>query len=406
MTDLLVLDPWHIFGNAFPLAECYPGMKIERDALKYIKVWVQFLNLQNFHHNEAVMGQIAYHLGMVLALRPTNANPVGDELMLAQIHLNIERPLRFALRVKVGSNPESMIYLYYLNIPYRICNNCFRLGHLVDSCALLNNRELEGIYDVNEFTEPDVTESQSWEPEFKVLFGDQIDNQLVSDARMASSVNISPISVLNREDISIEDISSGNTRTVGLEEGGEVFVPESEEIITNRKRLFSEISPDLCDFPPETGFLQVVVNQRLSSYETRPDFNFETADAHFSFSKELSEDEEDEFYTPYREMEVESSQAAFRLSINSPDTIDLNSSLDSNSVDMAHEVQSKFSIDQFGSFLGSDRVDKLEQDLNQKVNKDSEDGGNQINNKVAAEEHGDAGNKQKGIQVLFKIKTN
>ncbi|KAI3882328.1 hypothetical protein MKW92_020089, partial [Papaver armeniacum] len=86
-----------------------------------------------------------------------------------------------------------------------------------------------------------------------------------------------------------------------------------------------------------TGLLQVVVNQRLSSYETRPDFNFETADAHFSFSKELSEDEEDEYYTPYREMEVESSQAAFRLSLNSPDTIDLNSSLESNSVDMAYE---------------------------------------------------------------------
>ncbi|KAI3893183.1 hypothetical protein MKX03_001778, partial [Papaver bracteatum] len=80
---------------------------------------------------------------MVLALRPNNANLVGNEQMLAEIYLNIERPLKFALRVKVGSNPESMIYLYYLNIQFRFCNNCFRLGHLAESCALLNNRELE-----------------------------------------------------------------------------------------------------------------------------------------------------------------------------------------------------------------------------------------------------------------------
>ncbi|KAI3847863.1 hypothetical protein MKX03_002333, partial [Papaver bracteatum] len=74
MTDLLVLDPWHIYGNAFPLAEFFPGMKIEREALKFIMIWVQFLNLQHFHRNESVMAQIAHHIGMVLALRPTNAS--------------------------------------------------------------------------------------------------------------------------------------------------------------------------------------------------------------------------------------------------------------------------------------------------------------------------------------------
>ncbi|KAI3924963.1 hypothetical protein MKW92_045366, partial [Papaver armeniacum] len=90
MTDLLMRDPWNIYGNAFPLAECYPGMKIESGALKHIKIWVQFLNLKVFHLNEAVMGQIAYHLGMVLMLRPANATPVGDEPMMAEIYLNIE----------------------------------------------------------------------------------------------------------------------------------------------------------------------------------------------------------------------------------------------------------------------------------------------------------------------------
>ncbi|KAI3832802.1 hypothetical protein MKX03_026563 [Papaver bracteatum] len=337
---------------------------------------------------------------MVLALRPNNAIPVGNRQMLAEIHLNIERPIKFALRVKVGSNPESMIYLYFLNIPFRVCNNCFRLGHLVDSCALLNNRELEGIYDVNEVTEPDVTESQSWEPQFKVLFGDQIDNQLVSNARMASPVNILPISVLNRVDISIDDISSGNTRNVALEGDGEEILLDSDENIENKKRLFSEISPDLNDFPPESGLLQVVVSQRLSSYEPRPDFNFETADAHYSFSKDLSE-EEDEFYTLYRELEVDSSQDAFRMSLNSLDPLELNSSLDSNSVDVTDEIQSKISFDQFGSFLESDVAEKLESDLNHKKIEELGNGRNQKNKTVTAVMDGFAGENFKGIQVLF-----
>ncbi|KAI3854730.1 hypothetical protein MKX03_014995 [Papaver bracteatum] len=310
------------------------------------------------------MGQIAYHLGIDLALRPINANPVGDEQMLAEIHLNIKRPLKFSLRVKVGSNPESMIHMYYLKIPYIICNNCFRLGHLVDTSALLNNIELECIYDVNEVTEPDVTEPQSWEPEFKVLFGDQIDNQLVSDARMALPVNISQFSILNREYISIDDISSGNSKTVGVEDGSEEIVPDSDENTTNWKRLFSEISPNLNNFPPETGLLQVVVDHRLSTYETRPEFNFEIVDAHYSFSKDLLE-EADEYYTPYIELEVESCHASFRMSLNSPDPIELNSSLGSNSEDVTDEKRSNIMIDQFGWFLGSDIVEKLESNLNQ-----------------------------------------
>ncbi|KAI3981045.1 hypothetical protein MKX01_036591, partial [Papaver californicum] len=64
MTDLLVLGPWHINGNVFPLCEVYPGIKIERNALKHIMVWVQFMNLKPFHHCEPVMVQIAYHLEM------------------------------------------------------------------------------------------------------------------------------------------------------------------------------------------------------------------------------------------------------------------------------------------------------------------------------------------------------
>ncbi|KAI3888087.1 hypothetical protein MKW92_009524, partial [Papaver armeniacum] len=168
------------------MAECYPGMKIEKYALKYIMIWVKFLNLKHFHKNEDVMAQIAYHIGMVLTLRPSNAAHVGVEPMLAEVHLIIKRPLKFALRLKVGNNPESMIYLYYLNIPFRICTNCYKLGHLVDSCPLLNERQLEGIYDINEAFEVDEPDSQSWNPEFKVLFGDQIDEHVVSDARMAS----------------------------------------------------------------------------------------------------------------------------------------------------------------------------------------------------------------------------
>ncbi|KAI3859343.1 hypothetical protein MKW98_007724 [Papaver atlanticum] len=400
MTDLLVLDLWHIYGNAFPLAECYPGMKIERDALKYIMIWVQFLNLKHFHYNEAVMAQIAYHIGMVLDLRPTNASPVGDEPMLAEVQLNIERPLKFALRVKVGNNPESMIYLYYNNLPFRVCNNCYILGHLAESCTLLNNRMLEGIYDVHEMSEPDEPDSQSWEPEFKVLFGNQIDELLVSDARMASPVNISHMSVLNREDIFMDAISSQNSQNEISENVSLEIVHESQEIATIEnsalgKRLFSEISPTLENFPPELGYLQVVVNQRLSSASDRPDFDFEMADAHFSYSNEPVEEEEDEnLYTPYRELTVDSSQSAFRMSFDSPDPIELNSSLGSNSEEISEENTSGIMIDQFGSFLGFDIIANLA-GVTDPMREMSE-------NAVKSAIEGEAGEKLKGVQVHTK----
>ncbi|KAI3883910.1 hypothetical protein MKX03_017373, partial [Papaver bracteatum] len=366
MTDLLVMDPWPIYGNAFPLAECYPGMKMESGALK--------------------------HLGMVLTLRPANARPVGDAPVLAEIYLNIERPLKFALRVKVGSNHESMIYMYYLNIPFRICNSCFRLGHLVEDCALLNNRELERIYDVNENTEPDVTESQSWEHDFKVLFGDQIEEELVSDARMASPVNISPITVLNREDIFLDAISSGYSHFSTSVNGSEDLVSDTQEIVDNRKRLFSEISPDLANFPPESGLLQVVVNQRLSSNQERPNFNFETADAHYSFSKDLSEEDE-EYFTPYRELEIDTSQSAFRMSINSSDPSESISSLGSNSVEIVENAQSKIKIDQFGSLMGSVIIEEWESTFNPVLHET-----NPNKETIVAASNGDAENIKKGIQ--------
>ncbi|KAI3847864.1 hypothetical protein MKX03_002334, partial [Papaver bracteatum] len=224
---------------------------------------------------------------------------------------------------------------------------------------------LEGIYDENEMTDPDETDSQSLEPEFKVLFDDQIDEPLVSDARMETPVNISPMSVLNRDDIFMDAISSQSSQNESVENDsieivGETHETSTDEISVLGKRRFSEISPTLDNFPPEMGYLQVVVNQRLSNVSDRPDFDFKKADAHFSYSNEVIKEEEDEnFYTPYIELTIDSSRSAFRMSFDSPDLIDFNSSLGSNSEEIRDEITSGIMIDQFGSFLGSSTIGNL-----------------------------------------------
>ncbi|KAI3924962.1 hypothetical protein MKW92_045365 [Papaver armeniacum] len=210
---------------------------------------------------------------------------------------------------------------------------------------------------------------------------------------MASPVNISPIFVLNREDIFMDAISSETSRLNPLENGSEEYVSDSQENMAIRKRLYSEISPDRDNFPPESGFLQVVVNQSLSPYKERPDFNFETADAHYSFSRDLSEDE-DEYYTPYRELEIDSSQAAFRMSLNSSDTIETLSSLGSNSVEINEDAQSKTNIDQFDSFLESDIIEGVESNSYPML-----EGMNQNKKPVVDASEKDAEKNQNGIQV-------
>ncbi|XP_026443407.1 uncharacterized protein LOC113343446 [Papaver somniferum] len=88
------------------------------------------------------------------------------------------------------------------------------------------------------------------------------------------------------------------------------------------------------------------------------------------------------------------------MSLNSPDPIELNSSLDSNSVDVTDEVQSKISLDQFGSFLGSDFLENLESNLNHKEIEELGNGRNQTNKLGTADKDGDDGKKLKGIQVM------
>ncbi|KAI3911318.1 hypothetical protein MKW98_010205 [Papaver atlanticum] len=303
------------------------------------------------------MAQIANLLGMVLALKPNDASPIGNEPMLAEVHLNIERPLKFALRVKVGNHPESMIFLYYLNIPFRLCTNCYRLGHKVDSCFLLNGRQLEGIYDTVEVSEADDVGSQSWEDEFKVLIGNQIDALELSDARMASPVNNSPMSVLERKDIFMDAISSQSSHIESDENVSLEIIVETQENSVLGKRSFSDFSPVDDNFPPVFGTLQAVVYQGCSSFNPRPDFNFEITDAHFSFSNSNEEDE-DEFYTPYRELEVQDSQAAFRMSIAS--SIETCSSLGSIYEEVNQTIPLDSMFEQYGSFLDSKDCEKLD----------------------------------------------
>ncbi|XP_026395651.1 uncharacterized protein LOC113290267 isoform X2 [Papaver somniferum] len=166
------------------------------------------------------------------------------------------------------------------------------------------------------------------------------------------------------------------------------ILPESQEHSALGKRLFSDISPYRDNFPPETGLLQVVVNRRLCNFEKRPDFNFETADAHYPFSKELDEEGE-EYFTPHRELEVYSTQAAFRMTLDSPDLIETNSSLGSNSEETDNGAHDSIRVDQFGSFMESDSLEKLDLMLNP-VSNDL----NQKKDMVAAESKGDARRKK------------
>ncbi|KAI3907568.1 hypothetical protein MKW98_016212 [Papaver atlanticum] len=168
------------------------------------------------------------------------------------------------------------------------------------------------------------------------------------------------MSVLNGEDIFMDAISDEISQNASVENDLVEIVNETQEISALGKRLFSEISPTSDDFPPESGYLQVVVNQYLSGVKEKPDFNFETADAHFSFSKSLSKDLEEEeegdhYYTPYRELTSEGSQASFKISFDSPDPIEIASSLGSNSEEIEESKDDNpnggVSIDQFGSFL-------------------------------------------------------
>ncbi|KAI3982269.1 hypothetical protein MKX01_037802, partial [Papaver californicum] len=143
-----------------------------------------------------------------LALRHADAKPVGDEPMMAEGQINIEKPLKFALRVKVGAHPESMIFMYYLNIPFKLCTHCYRLGHMIESCVVYHGRPLEDVYDQNIMSEPDEEESQSLVSELIILIGYKINQDLLSEPAMASPVNNSHISVLNGEDIYLDDVSS------------------------------------------------------------------------------------------------------------------------------------------------------------------------------------------------------
>lgn len=42
---ILAYRPWQVYGDAFPMCPIFSDGLIERDALKYISVWVQLINL-------------------------------------------------------------------------------------------------------------------------------------------------------------------------------------------------------------------------------------------------------------------------------------------------------------------------------------------------------------------------
>ncbi|KAI3904855.1 hypothetical protein MKW92_037637 [Papaver armeniacum] len=240
-----------------------------------------------------------------------NATPLPGQDVFARIDVNIERPLITSARVKVGNNPVTSVSFVYLDLPFRVCDHCNRLGHIVEGCAVKHNFPLEDIYDEGPISvsEP---ESQSWATDFKVLINEQIERETASDAAYGYPSNfINPDSTLQpfKQSSSPSSINPLNLISSDEEEKEDDLLDQVDSILGKRQRYWDSplhhlFSPSnsyqpISDLDFKTynlGLLQDVVNQVLSSTENREDFiPLEDVEANV-------EDTIEEFFTPEEEL--------------------------------------------------------------------------------------------------------
>ncbi|KAI3981044.1 hypothetical protein MKX01_036590, partial [Papaver californicum] len=139
--------------------------------------------------------------------------------------------------------------------------------------------------------------------------------------------------------------------------------------------------------PTSSGILWDVV----SGCTSRPDFNFEKANAHFSFStEEISEKEE--FHTPSKNLnQIVFQKGSFHIPFEeSPDPIEESSSLGSNSIKLGEVDEAVLNLDEYGSFL------KMGEEQSSKYVKIPEKVSSIFGSAIAAENETDG--NEKGIQ--------
>ncbi|KAI3869791.1 hypothetical protein MKW98_030972 [Papaver atlanticum] len=265
-------------------------------------------------------------------------------------------PLITNARVKVGNNPETTVFFIYLDLPFRVCDYCHRLGHIEEGCTVKHNFPLEDIYDEGPISvsEP---ESQSWATNFKVLINEQIDRETVSDAAYGSpSLFISPDSV---------DSILGKRQRYWDSPPHRLFSPSS---------FYQPIS-DLDFKTNNTGLLQDVVNQILSSPENLDDL-IPLEDEAVNI-----EDSIEQFFTPEEDLSTQRDfpKTAFCITFSdSSESIESPKPAVENSLLSASQEISIFSasneafeinkINQFGSFNeGTSSLSKDTLSINEKI---------------------------------------
>lgn len=129
-------SPWSFNRKAIVMARLQPGHSPRNVDLNHLELWVQIHDLQVGFKTEKILQGIGNFVGSFVRSCPSNFDDVWREYMRIRVSLNLAKPLKRRMKIKMTGNDWFWVNFKYENVP-SFCFICGIIGHSDKYCGQL-----------------------------------------------------------------------------------------------------------------------------------------------------------------------------------------------------------------------------------------------------------------------------
>lgn len=128
--------PWSFNRKAIIMARLQPGQNPRTVDLNHMELWVQVHDLKVGFKSEKILMGIGNFVGNFVSSCSSNFEDVWREYMRIRVSLNLNKPLKRRMKIKMAGNDWFWVNFKYENVP-SFCFICGIIGHSERFCGQL-----------------------------------------------------------------------------------------------------------------------------------------------------------------------------------------------------------------------------------------------------------------------------
>lgn len=136
--------PWSFNRRALVMARLKPGQNPRCIELNTMDLWVQVHDLKVGFMSESILKGVGNYIGQFVQSCPSNFAGVWREFMRIRVTIDLNKPLKRRMKLKIAGQDWFWIAFKYENVP-SFCFICGIVGHTEKFCSQLFEKPIEEI---------------------------------------------------------------------------------------------------------------------------------------------------------------------------------------------------------------------------------------------------------------------